>query len=243
MKAERTKKQIAIRFLLVIAGCALLGAGAGLALVKAGTSAMEWMAGFEHLLAGFGPWWYLPGAVLLVLSTGYYLAGKRQLPHTEEEEEFQTADRLLDLSMVFSGIASVYAVVAMSLSYFAPIGSSVLLLIVELAWTVTIQSKTINATKVLYPEKRGSVWDTRFQKDWYGSCDEAEQQLIGQCCYQTFLVMNSLYPVAMVLLALLALFDMVTPFACFLVGLLWLIQQTVYMVTAHKKERGKARQR
>ena len=70
MKAERTKKQIAIRFLLVIAGCALLGAGAGLALVKAGTSAMEWMAGFEHLLAGFGPWWYLPGAVLLVLSRG-----------------------------------------------------------------------------------------------------------------------------------------------------------------------------
>ena len=145
--------------------------------------------------------------------------------------------------MVFSNIASVYAIVAMALSYFAPIGPSVLLLIVEVAWTVTIQSKTINAIKVLYPEKRGSVWDTKFSKDWYSSCDEAEQQLIGQYCYRTFLIMNSVYPVAMVLLALLALFDMVTPFACFLVGLLWLIQQTVYMVTAHQKEHGKARQR
>lgn len=241
MKAERTKKQIALRFLLVIVGCGLLGAGAGLALLRAGTSAIEWMAELEHLLAGFGPWWYLPGAVLLVLSTGYYVAGKRQLPHTEEEEEFRAADRLLELSMVFSGIASVYAVVAMALSYFTPIGPSILLLLVEVAWTVTIQSKTISAIKVLYPEKRGSVWDTRFQKDWYGSCDEAEQQLIGQCSYQTFLTMNRVYPVAMVLLALLALFDMVAPFACFLVGLLWLIQQTVYMITAHKKEYGKAR--
>lgn len=240
MKTERTKKQIAVRFVLLMLGCALLGGVIGFAMAATSATAMDVMAGFENLLAGFGPWWYLPGAALLVLSSGYYLAGKKQLPDTEAEEDFQKADRLLSLSMVFSGIASAYVIIAMALSYFASVTIAVLLLIVELIWTVLLQAKAVNATKVLYPEKRGSVWDTKFQKDWYGSCDEAERQLIGQCCYKTFMTMNRVFPPVMVLLAILALFDMVSPFACFLVGLLWLVQQTVYLITTHKMEHGKA---
>lgn len=240
MKTERTKKQIAIRFVLIMLGCALLGGMIGFALAATSATAVDVMAGFENLLASFGPWWYLPGAILLVLSTGYYAAGKKQLPHTEAEEDFQKANRLLGLSMVFSGIASSYVIIAMALSYFASLTISVLLLLVELTWTVLLQARAVNATKVLYPEKRGSVWDTKFQKDWYGSCDEAERQLIGQCSYKTFMTMNRIFPPAMVVLAILALFDLVTPFACFLVGALWLVQQTVYLVTAHKMEHGKA---
>ena len=42
---------------------------------------------------------------------------------------------------------------------------------------VTLELKngvlTIQAVKVIYPEKRGNVFDSRFQKDWFQSCDEA----------------------------------------------------------------------
>lgn len=241
MKTERTKKQIAIRFILIMIGCAMLGGVAGFALMFASGSAYEAMVRFEALLAGLGAWWYLPGAILLVLGTGYYMAGKRQLPHIEEEAMFERAGRLLDLSVVFTGIASAYIITAMALSYFKAVAVSVLLLIVEMAWAAVIQAKAVNAVKLLYPEKRGSVWDTRFQKDWYGSCDEAERQRIGQCSYRTFMTMNKVYPAIMVLLTIMALFNLVTPVASLLVGLLWLVQQTTYLTMAHKMDYGKGK--
>lgn len=171
------------------------------------------------------------------------MAGKKQLPNIENDDVFEQTGRMLDLSVVFSGIASAYIITAMALSYFKAAAISVPLLIVEIAWTAVIQAKAVNAVKLLYPEKRGSVWDTRFQKDWYGSCDEAEQQRIGQCSYQTFITMNKVYPAIMVLLTVMALFNLVTPIAGLLVGLLWLVQQTTYLTMAHKMDYGKGKRR
>lgn len=59
---------------------------------------------------------------------------------------------------------------------------------------------TVKATKTIHPEKRDNVFDTKFQKDWFQSCDEAEQQKIGQCSYFCFRLMSGIFPVVMLLL-------------------------------------------
>ena len=40
------------------------------------------------------------------------------------------------------------------------------------------------------PEKKGNVFDVKFQKDWYESCDELEKLQIGNACYKTFKCIN-----------------------------------------------------
>ena len=53
---------------------------------------------------------------------------------------------------------------------------------------LAMQGALVRATKRLYPEKQGNVLDLKFQKEWFGSCDEAERQLIWQCGYQSMRV-------------------------------------------------------
>ena len=43
-----------------------------------------------------------------------------------------------------------------------------------------LQRKIINFTKEMNPEKRGSVYDTKFHKVWMESCDEMEKSQIYQ---------------------------------------------------------------
>ncbi len=48
-------------------------------------------------------------------------------------------------------------------------------LIAVMVVTVTAQNRIVNFTKEINPEKKGSVYDLKFQKTWIASCDEAEQ--------------------------------------------------------------------
>ena len=49
-----------------------------------------------------------------------------------------------------------------------------------------LQQKVVDLTKKINPEKRGSVYDMKFQKKWLDSCDESEQRQIGQACYKAY---------------------------------------------------------
>ena len=61
---------------------------------------------------------------------------------------------------------------------------------VTLYLTAVIQQKLVDATKRMNPEKQGSVYDTKFQKKWMESCDEAERAAIGQCAFKAYQAMS-----------------------------------------------------
>ena len=62
--------------------------------------------------------------------------------------------------------------------------------LVTLYLTAVIQQKLVDATKKMNPEKQGSVYDTKFQKKWFESCDEAERAAIGQCAFKAYQAMS-----------------------------------------------------
>ena len=55
------------------------------------------------------------------------------------------------------------------------IAATFLGLIAVMVVTVIAQNRIVNFTKEINPEKKGSVYDLKFQKTWIASCDEAEQ--------------------------------------------------------------------
>lgn len=58
-----------------------------------------------------------------------------------------------------------------------------------LAVAVILQQWLVDLTKKMNPEKQGSVYDTKFQKKWFESCDEAEKAVIGQCAFKAYQAM------------------------------------------------------
>ena len=106
------------------------------------------------------------------------------------------------------------------------------LLVVSMVWTVVLQARTVAAVKVIYPEKRGNVFDARFRKDWYDSCDEAERQEIGQCSYRAFQTVSGILSVVTLALCLLTIFQAIAPVWVLLAGALWLAAVLSYQLAA-----------
>lgn len=249
MNKERSKKAIYARFVIGILVCAVLGGVAGFFAAMAGENLLYSADRLNMALVSLGLWWFVPGYVLLIVSTAYYLRGKALLPRAEAEDDaFEEADRRLCLSLILSGASVVWLFVALGIGgqKITVSTESVLLivsLVVQLAWIFTLQALTVKATKVIHPEKRGNVFDSKFQKDWYRSCDEAERQQIGQCSYFSFRVMSTLFPIVMLVLFILANNGMVPSGWILLVGGLWMAQLMTYQCMAYHLDHGKKKGR
>lgn len=64
-------------------------------------------------------------------------------------------------------------------------------IIASLAFMLIAQQKIINFEKEMNPEKKGSVFDTKFQKKWMDSCDEAEQKYIYEAAFFSYKAINA----------------------------------------------------
>ena len=242
---KRGQGMVYVKFALIIIAAALVGGvvGYGAAANEAFLPAV--MEALDRFLVWVGPWWFAPVYLALILGTVFYLRGRALLPQAEEDDgAFQRADRQLSVGLVFTGAAVPGMLTAMGLA-FAAAGeepawmlASAGLLVAAMVWALALQARIVSATKAICPEKRGNVFDTRFQKDWYNSCDEAERQQIGQCSYHAFRTTANALAAATVVLCLLAMFGAATPFSVLVVGALWLVQQLSYLLTSLKTQTG-----
>lgn len=248
MKQERSSKVIHARFAITILVCAALGGVAGYFIAMAGKNLFETAGDLNMALAALGLWWFVPGYVLLAAGTLYYLRGKALLPRAEADDDaFEETDRRLCLALALSGASMVWMFIALGIGgqlQAAAQGLALVgLLVVQLVWITVVQALTVKATKVIHPEKKGNVLDSKFQKDWFHSCDEAEQQQIGQCSYFSFRVMSTLFPIIMLVLFFLASSGMAQPGWVLLVGGLWMVQQMSYQLMAYRLDHGKKKRK
>ena len=108
-----------------------------------------------------------------------------------------------------------------------------------MAATIIGQQKIVDFEKKLNPEKRGSVYDSKFAKKWYESCDEAERSIICQAALSAYRAGNT---ACLILWALLIVGHMLfnsglLPIA--VVTVFWLILTLSYSLKAYRLERGR----
>lgn len=104
------------------------------------------------------------------------------------------------------------------------------------AWIVIIQKLVVDLEKKLNPEKRGSVFDTKFQKEWEASCDEAQKQVIYRAGYKAFQAGNMACMILW-LIALICQFELHTgifPVIC--ICTIWMVLTVSYTVVCAKLE-------
>ena len=92
------------------------------------------------------------------------------------------------------------------------------------------QNRLVNLVKEINPEKKGSVYDTKFKKVWLNSCDEAEQQMIYKAAYKSFTVSQTMYPFLWLVCVFGIFWWDFNLIPLLMVSIIWMVQIVIYSV-------------
>lgn len=188
-----------------------------------------------HSVTAAAPWAML-GTTLVSLAVILWLyRGAKGLFASWDGEEEAVMDRAEEKLSWGLLVTSVQAVLDL---FFFPAGTigqglgalwSVLLFVVSLLALVLAQQKIVDLTRKMNPEKQGSIYDPKFQKKWFESCDEAEQKQIGQAAYKAFRAVTGaccLLWLVLILLSYAFRINILLP--VFLLCALWMVLSVSY---------------
>ena len=235
------------KFLLILLVSAVGGGVLGLAAGLAGHSALpEYAAAWlEDVLRAIAPW-AIPAytAALLGGALWIYRSARARFNAWDGEEE-----RVIDAAEGSLNWALLLGALTLILDFFFMAVSSALLsgwgsltvvgwFLLSAALEMLLQQKVVDLEKRMNPEKRGSVYDTKFQRKWLESCDEAEQRQIGRAAYRAFQVTNTACVFLWLALVVLNMvFDLgLTP--VFSVLVIWGILQVSYILECIRIAKG-----
>lgn len=249
-QAPKTRKGVYIKFTLLMIASALTGAFISIFLFGREDGLLQLTRRVSDGLILAGPWLLALGLVPCAVAHGLYRSALKAAARADEDDDaFETANRRLSLSMAFSAVVMPWMMLTICLALpsvdvlanNAFVVAVVPLLLVEIAWSYGLQAVVVRAMQRLAPEKRGNVFDLRFQKDWYASCDKAERQRIGECGYHTYLTMTKIYPFTLLAALLAIMYGGASVLWAVVLGGLWLTQTLSYLLRAYKLEHGKAK--
>ena len=231
---KRDNRRALPKYLLTILLYGLLGGVLGFFTGVAGAAGVAETVrqALDRALEAAAPWGIAVSAVVL-LGAGWYLyaAAKRRCGawDGEDEDTMDAVERQLSWALLLTGLSVVmdFFFFAVSIVYgrFLP---DLVLFLAAVVVLIVLQQKIVDLERRLNPEKRGSVYDMKFQKTWMDSCDEAEKAQIGQACYTAYMVgTKTCIFLWVALLILNFVFDFgLLPIAAVLA--VWGVMQTVY---------------
>lgn len=164
----------------------------------------------------------------------------------EDEDVYNAADKKLSVIMWITSAALILSFFLITASYSVgfsafeskrhtlPVLVGIASFFAILIEAVLIQQKCVDAVKAMNPEKTASVYDTKFQKKWLDSCDEAEKIMIGKCSYKAYAATNTVCLILSVVLAIFALVFETGFLPSLAVCLIWLVNQSAYLKEAMK---------
>lgn len=242
---KKANRKALPKFMLLMVISLLIGGVTGFCAAKYGLNTLA--GGMKSAGSFFGtyiaPWLMLATAVIVpVICVPTYRSAKKLLLSWdgENEEISDTIDNKLSFVIWVTSAAIIISYFLIASSYsngFATFENenSCLLLVVGIAAfiaimieAVIIQQKCVDAAKKMNPEKTASVYDTKFQKKWMDSCDEAEKIIVGKCAFKAYAATNTVCTVLAIVLAVCALVFEIGFLPSLAVCLIWIVNQSVY---------------
>lgn len=213
MKQKSENQKALPKFLGILVIASLVGGVLGGLSGAAGyfLKGEELGAAITRLLSTASPWAMALCATVLLGSGFYQYRRARTAFHGwdgENEDVIWQAEDRLSLTLLLDSltvIVSFFFFSAGAVKLPQEVDSAMILLaifLVVIALSILLQQKTVDLTKEINPEKRGSVYDMKFQERWLESCDEAERRQIGQASYKAYTTLNKFCPYCWIVLFL-----------------------------------------
>ncbi len=248
---KKTNRKALPKFILIILACGIVGGVFGYCAAK---------YGLYHLAAGlvsaetfFGekiaPWLLLVVAiVVLVVCVPVYKQAKSLFASWDGEDEVVSDEIDQKLSKVIwvSSAALILGFFLIAAAYsggFTMLDDasniplfflSIVAFVLIMVEGVMLQQRCVDLTKKMNPEKNGSVYDTKFQKEWLESCDEAERIMIGKCALASYGATNKACGFLAGLLAICALIFGIGFLPSLTVCIIWIVNMYAYYKEAAK---------
>lgn len=97
-------------------------------------------------------------------------------------------------------------------------------------FSINLQRCVVDLIRRMNPEKQGSVYDIRFRKKWYDSCDEAERRRIGEASYAAYTATTYTSLILWVVMVMLNIFVPVGPLPALAALVPWGAAQLTYLL-------------
>lgn len=246
----KSENRRALPLFLVIVGCSLvLGVLFGMAAVK--SDGADWKTVFTAALTWFfahcSSWLLLALTVsMLVVGLVSLSRAKKQIAALEQTEDGDAApaDHTLSAGINYMSLAQIvgfflFAAVMCGVpemglvSFLVGLAAFITLLVVVMVMT----QRLVDLAKRLYPEKRGSVYDVKFQKKWLDSCDEAEKAVIAQAAFSAYSATNTVCLLLWLAFVLGHMLFDTGLLPIFAVSLIWFVSFAAYCSKAAKLEK------
>lgn len=245
---KRENRKALPKFLLILLGAAVFGGVLGFLTGWMGYSNASDLVveAVDYLIGRVVPW-LIPAASLALLAAAVWQYRRARALFAawdgEAEEPIDAADMRLNVALLLTSIVMALNFFLLPASWYidwerGPILADGFFILVMIA-VMLLQQKVVDLTRRMNPEKRGSVYDMKFQKKWLDSCDEAERLQIGQAAYRAY---RTATMACLVLWVALLVLDMIFGFGLlpvFVVLLLWGILQVTYILECIRLEKRK----
>lgn len=242
------------KFLLIMLGSVALGAVIGfVGLIGLDLLGQDNVAdALSELAIGLAtaaPWLLaVCGAVELIAGLILYRRAKAIVRNWDGEDETvpERAEKPLNLAIWISSMALIAAFFLLTAAYSAGKASKselfgmlggVAAFVAVMVITIILQQRLVDLAKQLYPEKKASVYDIKFQKEWLAQCDEAEKAQIGECAYHAYNAANKTCMALWLVFTLTALFLDTGILPVLTVCVIWAVSTSVYSWWASKLSR------
>lgn len=251
---KKTKDQVTTenrralpKFLGILLLSGLVGAGLGLLAVTVGISGLaeSIQTGLDRIWTALAPWG-IPVISLLFLGLGmglYKSAHTLFLSGDGENEAISGAvDRRLNWVLLFTFLVNVLDFFFLAVGLFYNGGLLVVAeMLVSLVLLLLLQQRVVDLVRRMNPEKRGSVYEAKFQKKWLESCDEAEQAQIGRAAFKAYKTANFACIWLWVILLVLSLAFDIGLLAPSVVLVIWAVLQVSYILECIRMSRREER--
>lgn len=209
---KKENKKAGKKFALVMVLCGILGGIMGFASV----GAMKHISGISQAFESFMSanivtiGIVIPvimavlTAVICMVSIYDVTKNKKNISHliaSDDDESLERIERKLSYDMwLCNGVMILnyflFAVMIFADENFGKEGVprisfyTVIVFLVFVITLIIVQQRLVDGVKLLNPEKKGSVYDLRFNKKWEESCDEVEKLIIYKSCYKAYQAVN-----------------------------------------------------
>lgn len=244
-KAEN-RKALPLFLLIVICSFAV---GILFGILSVNSEGAPWQdtlrAALRHFFTYYSSYILLALALCLIIGgiVSIRAAKKRIAALDDSDEGFRAADQLL--SNALNAVSAINIVSFFFLSgmmcyfmdnTFAAFLIGLISFLVILAAQIVITQRLVDLAKQLYPEKRGSVYDLRFQKKWLESCDEAEKAQIAAAAFSAYRAANTACLAMWLLMTLSHMFFRTGLLPIFAVSVIWLTTCLAYAIKGKKMD-------
>ncbi|MCM1182220.1 MAG: DUF3169 family protein [Roseburia sp.] len=245
---DRRKKKL---FLVILAVSAFVGGAVGFTFTM--LEGFFCFAGFGEAAAGVvaESSWYLNVIVTLIAMAAYfplYRSSRRLYERWDGEDEavINRIESRLGLALSIASVQQVLTVIITLIcaqAHIKTLEEGMLWKkeiwffagwIGALVFSMTAQRRAVNLEKEINPEKRGSVYDMRFKKKWFESCDEAEKLIIYRASYNA----HQAVTIACMVLSVFCLLGTILwgsgIFPVCIIGIIWLTDTLTYCISSYR---------